>query len=158
MKPQESQVGAPIRLGHTILGLISLPSSFLLPLSCFFLPSNPTSPLSHTPRPAAREPLSLIPQPSPEGTYLSSPRPEAALLHCRWLKKKFKEQQQKISFPYLLGIPHIKGGRERGPPIDSPVTGGDSSLGRQPSLPLFQAPKQEPSRSPVPKSPRFQTS
>lgn len=119
-----------------------MPSSFC---SCFFtlfLSSNPTSPLSATHNPAAWEPRDLIPQPSPEGTYLSSPRPEAVLLHCGWLKKKKSKNNnnKKISFPYLLGIPHIKGDRKRESPID-PLTGGDGPLGRYPSSPIFQAPK-----------------
>lgn len=61
--------------------------TFLLPAPFILLFSSQQSylPTFTHPRPAAREPLSLIPQPSPEGTYLSSPRPEAALLHCRWL-------------------------------------------------------------------------
>lgn len=98
----------------------------------------------------------LYPNPLQRGPTSPPHDPKQFSFTADGLKKKKNQRttKKKISFPYLLGIPHIKGDRKRESPID-PLTGGDGPLGRHPSSPIFQAPKPESSRSPVPKSPRF---
>lgn len=117
--------------------LPSAPASLL-----FFFPATlPPHFRSHTPQlHGNRE--TLYPNPLQRGPTSPPLDPKQFSFTADGLKKN-RRTTTKISFPYLLGIPHIKGDRKRESPIDPPVTGGEGPLGKHTSSPLFQAPKPE---------------